>query len=47
VLRRVFGPKREDGKKRLGKLYLTMSFIICTLHQILLIIFRRIRLGNM
>jgi hypothetical protein len=32
VLRRIFGPKREDH----GENCIMMNFIICTLHRILL-----------
>jgi hypothetical protein len=35
VLRRIFGPKRDEVKRGWRKLH-KRSFIICTLHQILL-----------
>jgi hypothetical protein len=37
VLRRIFGPKREEGSnRRLKKTAQRGAFIICTLHKILL-----------
>jgi len=35
VLRKIFGPKREEETGS-GENYITMSFMICTAHQILL-----------
>jgi hypothetical protein len=32
VLRRIFGPKRDEGR---GEDYITRSFMICTHHRIL------------
>jgi hypothetical protein len=37
VLRRVFGSKREEVSGEWRKLHMR-SFVICTLHQILLVI---------
>jgi hypothetical protein len=34
VLRRIFGPKRDEVTRG-GEDYITRNFIICTLHQIL------------
>jgi len=34
VVRRIFGPKKEDVTES-GKDYLTRNFMICTPHQIL------------
>ena len=33
VLRRIFGPKRDEVEWS-GEDYITMSFILCTTHQI-------------
>jgi hypothetical protein len=35
VLRRIFGPKKDEVTEGSGEDYITRSFMICTHHQIL------------
>jgi hypothetical protein len=35
ALRRLFGPRRDEVKRKLEKNYITRNFMICTVHTIL------------